>query len=692
MDQKQLEELAQAAGIRLSYHNLHGDRQQIAPETPQRLLTAMQYYPVPSLTDEQIIPTVQVFTLGQTMQLALADKGALHWVLTTEQGQQYQGQVRGGQTLTLPSQLPAGYHKLDVTRDSRHGHCRIIVAPERCYEPPALAAGDKLWGVCVQLYTLGSAESWGVGDFGCLQKMLIEMGQRGGAFIGLNPIHALFPANPESASPYSPSSRRGLNILYIDVPAVTDFQRSTAAQQWWLAPETQQQLKQVRATTYVDYSGVMALKLTALHLAWEQFLTRPAEDEQVIAFNAFVCAGGEALRHHALYDALHAERVRQDGSRGGWPEWPDAYQVVSNAAVQHFCHEHGQEISFYLWLQFLADSQLQACWQTSQQAAMEIGLYRDLAVGVAFGGVETWCDRTLYCLQASIGAPPDRLGPQGQNWGLPPMNPHVMVQRDYQPFIDLLRANMAHCGALRIDHVMSMLRLWWIPYGETADKGAYVHYPVEALFAILALESQRHHCMVIGEDLGIVPAEIVAQLHHRGVYSYKVLYFEHDEEGHFRAPADWPVQAMAVATTHDLPTLRGYWEREDLALGERLGLYPDKQILEGLYQERERDKRGLLAGLQQSECLPSSSEGAVSLTAMTDPLNHGIHHYLADSRSAVLGLQPEDWLDMREPVNVPGTNEQYPNWRRKLTVSLEQIFTDEQVNRLLKGINQRRKG
>lgn len=202
---------------------------------------------------------------------------------------------------------------------------------------------------------------------------------------------------------------------------------------------------------------------------------------------------------------------------------------------------------------------------------MPIGLYRDLAVGVAEGGAETWCDRELYCLKASVGAPPDILGPLGQNWGLPPMDPHIITARAYEPFIELLRANMQNCGALRIDHVMSMLRLWWIPYGETADQGAYVHYPVDDLLSILALESKRHRCMVIGEDLGTVPVEIVGKLRSSGVYSYKVLYFENDHEKTFRSPKAYPEQSMAVAATHDLPTLRGYWESGDLTLGKPWG-------------------------------------------------------------------------------------------------------------------------
>ena len=667
MENKRLDNAALAAGISPSYINAHGQPQSIAAATKQRLLDAMHRTSTAAKAAVEPLPSVKVFTHGKKMQLPVAGSGAFHWLLTTEEGKQYQGE----------------------TRDGERWHCRAIVAPARCYEPQALKEGKKLWGACVQLYTLRSENNWGIGDFGDLRAMLPEIARRGGAFIGLNPIHALYPANPESASPYSPSSRRWLNVIYIDVNAVEDFQRSPAAQAWWQLAETQQALKAARQTADVDYTAVTALKLTALRLAWAEFSTR--EDEQMAEFRQFVLREGESLYWQAAFDALHAWQSRQDPMRWGWPAWPEAYQSTSSPQVKTFCAEHADEVSFYLWLQWLAYTQFAACWHTSQQDGMPIGLYRDLAVGVAEGGSETWCDRELYCLKASVGAPPDILGPLGQNWGLPPMDPHIIAARAYEPFIDLLRANMQNCGALRIDHVMSVLRLWWIPYGETADHGAYVQYPVDDLLAILALESQRHRCMVIGEDLGTVPVEIVGKLRKSGVYSYKVLYFENGPDKTFRAPKAYPQQSMAVATTHDLPTLRGYWESGDLTLGKTLGLYPDEVVLRGLYADREQAKQGLLDALHRHGCLPKRAGHKASLMAMTSTLNRGMQRYIADSNSALLGLQPEDWLEMASPVNIPGTSTEYPNWRRKLSVTLEQMFADAQVNKLIKDLDKRRK-
>ncbi|PVZ84613.1 4-alpha-glucanotransferase [Serratia sp. S1B] len=680
---------ATQAGIAANYMNAHGKRQAISQGTKRKLLDAMRGNA--SQPEGAPLPNVKIFYYGSPLALPLAGTGDYLWTLHCEDGQQQQGRASAGKTLTLPGKLPQGYHQLTLHQGEQQWACRLIIAPKRCYEPDVLLRGKKLWGACVQLYTLRSERNWGIGDFGDLRVMIDEVGQRGGAFVGLNPIHALYPASPESASPYSPSSRRWLNVAYIDVNAVEDFQRSEGAQQWWHQTTTQQLLEQARKSDWVDYSAVMQLKLTALKLAFPLFQARQEGDALLQGFTHFVEQGGSSLYQQAAFDALHAHLLAQDSSMWGWPVWPEAYRQGNSPAVLAFCQQHGDEVTFYLWLQWLAASQFSDCFSQSQQRQMPIGLYRDLAVGVAEGGSETWCEQELYCLKASVGAPPDILGPLGQNWGLPPMDPHVMVARDYQPFIDLLRANMTSCGALRIDHVMALLRLWWIPYGETADQGAYVQYPVDDLLALLALESQRHHCMVIGEDLGTVPVEIVAKLRESGIYSYKVLYFEHDEEEQFRAPQSYPVQAMATITTHDLPTMRGYWQSGDLTLGNKLGLYPDAQVLKTLFADRERAKQGLLDGLHRYGCVPQKvGKKALSL-AMNPILNRGLQRYVADSASALLGLQPEDWLDMAEPVNIPGTSDQYPNWRRKLSQTLEEMFADPQVNRLLKDLDKRRR-
>lgn len=690
MENNALEQAAMEAGIASGFINAHGKPQAIAAETKRDLLLAMGWSGARRAA-VMPLPGVKVFTEGSRFALTVNGDGDFSWQFTPETGRSQQGKVKGRMTLALPERTPTGYHRLTLSQGTHSWECRVIIAPKRCHEPEPLLAGKKLWGTCVQLYTLRSERNWGIGDFGDLVLLMNRVAERGGAFVGLNPIHALFPGNPEAASPYSPSSRRWLNVIYIDVGAVEDFRQSESAQQWWAAPETLRAIRAARETDWVDYSAVMALKLQGLRLAYAHFLARKPGQTSRQAFARFVKLGGESLWLQAAYDALYAHLASESGAPQGWNSWPEAYRNARGPAVRAFCEQQAAEVEFYLWLQWLAETQLAACYQLSQQQAMPIGLYRDLAVGVVGGGAETWGDGELYCLKASVGAPPDILGPQGQNWDLRPMDPWAMVSRGYQPFIDLLRSNMIHCGALRIDHVMALLRLWWIPAGETADKGAYVQYPVDDLLAILALESQRHRCMVIGEDLGTVPVEIVSKLREGGVYSYKVLYFERDAESSFRAPQSYPVQAMATLTTHDLPTLRSYWQGDDLTLGKKLGLYQDEAVLQGLYADRADARQGLLAGLHHYGCVPKKTGHKAALMPLSPVIRRGLQRYVADSASALLGLQPEDWLDMQTPVNVPGTSTEYPNWRRKLTHTLEAMFADPEVNALIQDLDKRRK-
>lgn len=673
--------LERAGLIAPDYIDAHGRPQQISALTRDRLLGLMPL----SAGSASSLPPAAIFRQGEPLILLPGLMTPAVWQLTSEAGEHWSGRCAPGESITLPA-LPDGYHQLTLEHNAQRDSCCIIVAPPRCYEPAELLAGDALWGSCIQLYTLRSANNWGIGDFGDLQRMIVETARRGGAFVGLNPLHALFPAEPESASPYSPSSRRWLNILYIDVGAVPDFQQSEAAQAWWRLEATQQALQAARRTEWVDYPAVTRLKLAGLRLAWRQFRQRDAEEAEVTAFDAFIEAGGDSLLFQGLFDALHAARREQQADCHGWQSWPEAFQRPDSAAVLAFRIEHSDEVRFYLWLQWLAAQQFAACWQRCQQQQMAIGLYRDLAVGVARDGAETWRERDLYCLEASVGAPPDILGPLGQNWGLPPVDPQVMAARAFEPWITLLRASMQDCGALRIDHVMALLRLWWIPQRESAAEGAYVLYPLDALLAILALESQRHRCMVIGEDLGTVPAAIVDKLRDAGVYSYKVLYFEQASQQAFRAPAQWPRQAMAVSTTHDMPTLRGWWRSDDLRLGSALGLYPDKAVLAGLYRDRQAARKALLRTLLRSGSLPPRQRFQRGGARMTRALGQAILSYLAGTQSALLGLQPEEWLDMATPVNVPGTTDAYPNWRRKLSATLEEMFSDPAVETLLAAV------
>ncbi|VEI44280.1 4-alpha-glucanotransferase [Actinobacillus equuli] len=314
---------------------------------------------------------------------------------------------------------------------------------------------------------------------------------------------------------------------------------------------------------------------------------------------------------------------------------------------------------------------------------MPIGFYRDLAVGVADNGAETWADKELFVLDSSVGAPPDIMAPNGQNWGLSPMHPEVLQSRGYQPFIDLLRANMKDCGALRIDHILGFARMWWVAKGDSAKNGAYVRYPLEDLLAILALESQRNQCLIIAEALGTVPKGMLQKLEDKGILAYNIFYFEWDQHGS-KPLTNYPYQAMTTLSTHDLPTVQGYWKGYDFDLGEKFGVYPSEKVLNILKQSRHFNKEAIRQAVEKVQDLAKDSEG-VNLQFV-----HQLQRYVADTNSALFGTQPEDWLNMLEPVNIPGTSNEYPNWRRKLSHTINEIFNHEQINQLLDAFEQKR--
>ncbi|WP_373099591.1 MULTISPECIES: 4-alpha-glucanotransferase [Pasteurellaceae] len=680
------------AGIMPYFFDERGLKKRAPHQIKQRLLNTFHGNLSARTTP---LPEVKIFYQNRPHFLPLKHADKKHplrgsWQLQLEDASQViDGKIkRNG--IDLPRDLPLGYHNLVLKIRNKRFECRIIIAPTRCYQPAELAQGKKLWGSFLQLYTLKSEQNWGIGDFGDLKAFLRNMQPYQADFVGLNPIHALFPANPDAASPYSPSSRKWLNIIYIDINQLPEFQHSDIAQQWFNSVEVQQKLAEVRSDSWINYPQVMQLKLQGLALAFDYFQQNPTALRQQ-AFARFVQQGGESLQVQATFDALHQYLSNHFSEQWGWDFWAPEYQDYHSEAVQKFRQKYANEVLFYAWLQFCADQQLAECHEICRANHMTVGMYRDLAVGVTGSGAETWCDKDLYCLEASVGAPPDILGPQGQNWGLAPMNPHVLKQQAYQPFIDLVRANMKHCGALRIDHIMSLLRLWWIPKGDSAVNGAYVRYPVDDLIAILALESQRHQSLIIGEDLGTVPKEIVSKLKNAGILSYKIFYFEFDQQGQSRALQDYPYQAMTTLSTHDLPTINGYWRGYDFELGQRFGVYPNPKVLAILQQDRINAKAKILSRLKENHIEIEDGIDETLSSAVSKTFNHQLQRYVANVSSALFGLQPEDWLDMSEPVNIPGTSTQYANWRRRLTADVVQIFADPEVQALLSAVNTVRK-
>ena len=350
-----------------------------------------------------------------------------------------------------------------------------------------------------------------------------------------------------------------------------------------------------------------------------------------------------------------------------------------------FALRHRDTIDFYQYLQWIADSQLGEAQAAALDAGMTVGLYRDLAVGVSPDGSETWANQRLYVGAATVGAPPDALALRGQDWGLPPLHPKRLEQQSYAEFVHLIRSNMRDCGALRIDHVMGLLRLWWVPSGTEATEGAYVYYPFEDLVGIVALESQRSRCLVIGEDLGTVPDQIRDALPAAGIYSYRVLMFEKDGDGGFRRPSDYPQRALATISTHDLPTLYSFWDGSDIRLRQQLNLYPDEQTANHTIAARGRDRSAILRALEE-QGIAGGERHEMNTALMCD-----IHRYIARSASALVMVQPEDWLAMTEAVNVPGTTTAaYPNWRRKLTAGIDEMLEHPSARELFEVMNAER--
>jgi (1->4)-alpha-D-glucan 1-alpha-D-glucosylmutase len=418
----------------------------------------------------------------------------------------------------------------------------------------------RIWGPSAQLYGLRSGRNWGAGDYADLRALVDWAADQGASIVGVSPLHALYGHNPAHRSPYSPSSRQFFNVLLLAVDEIPEFAECPEARRLVAEPEFQTRLESARDSDLVDYPAVAALKYPVLERLYRHFREKHATSSDAYAreFQEYRGRQGDDLELLALYETLQEHFFNQDMGCWGWPAWPSPYRDPDSPEVQAFAATHRNRIEWFLWLQWQADRQLAAAGRRAYERGLGIGLYFDLAVGVDRGGAETWAHQELYALDARVGCPPDDFAPRGQDWGLPPWNPERLRAAAYEPFIRMLRTNMKHAGALRIDHVMGLMRLYWIPPGMQGDQGAYVAYPLDDLLGILALESQRNHCLVVGEDLGTVPWEVRAALHDMGVLSYRLFYFERDGQGDFLPPEQFPAQAVVAAATHDLQIGRAH--------------------------------------------------------------------------------------------------------------------------------------
>jgi 4-alpha-glucanotransferase len=718
-----IERLARLRGIGDAYHDYRGELRYFSLETKKGLLRAMGCKvddPVALALElsrlevarwRKFLPPVasaRGARIGVDINVTARKFGStLVWSVRLEDGSRrdgatstadcpeiWRGEVEGSwitrRRFDLPIDLPTGYHELEVKVAGGTAHrCLLIISPPRCHEPASLVAGRRLWGIAVQLYTLRSRDNWGIGDFNDLRALIRWLAPQGAGFIGLNPLHALAPADPERSSPYSASSRHFLNVLYIAVPSVPEFQGCAAARERMADPAVAERLQELRRRGLVDYCGVADLKLEILALLYREFCDRhlAVGTGRARAFRAFTAAGGDLLQQHARFDALDRYFRATSGVASGWLSWPEEFRDANGEAAARFAAVHPGEVEFYAYLQWLAHEQLCGAQALARELGMAIGLYGDYAVGANPSGSETWADQNSYRMGAEIGAPPDPLALKGQGWGIPPQDPHQMLAQRLQGFATLIRNNMRYYGAMRLDHVMALFRLWWVAAGFSPTEGAYVHYPLQQLLTVLSLESVRGACLVVGEDLGVVPDEMRRAMPECGLYHYKVLLFE-KVDGRFRRPDEYVRHALATVTTHDMPTLRSYWEGRDIELRSRLGLYPSAEMEGEVIRERAHDRESLLGALESQGLKPARP--ATPFEAFTAELAQALHLYLARSATALAALQIEDLLGETLPVNVPGTNREYPNWQRKVSADIEDMAVRADLAAYLAEINQAR--
>lgn len=667
-----LEQQALQAGIDLGYHDINGAYHATKPEVLESIVAVLDKSKPDS--DGLYLDTMVAHENGEeSLQMPSEFYGAEAVVLIDEANKCQTLTVYPGDNDTLWIKLPqlaCGYYTLSAETGGKSCFVRLIVAPESVYQPKLLANGGRMNGLTMHLYSLRSERNWGIGDFTDLLNLMKYAAEKKLDFVGINPLHALFTSKPAFASPYSPSSREWLNPIYLDVEKVGAFTYNEQLKNWLAQPKIRQRIAALRITETVTYTAVWACKRDALHMAFnafEQDTCEAAENERA-AFEAFILEKGKALRGFGLFEALDQYYSRP--GQVGWQSWPSEFHQPDGEAVEKFARNHEREIRFYMWLQWLCAEQLREVNQAAAEYGVKLGIYGDLAVGVARGSADTWLNRQDYCMDLSVGAPPDPLGPTGQNWDLPPLNPLMLKHTGYEKFAHLLRENMRLYGVLRIDHVMALCRLWWVLNGKTADFGAYVHYDAEVTFAILALESQRNRCVIIGEDLGTVPDQARYLLNRYQVFSYKVMYFSKGWNG-FQLPEEYPEQAITVISTHDVAPLAGYWTGKDLDTMFKLGTLPDAAAFQTALDEREHDKADLLDKLKETGCLGADVQMP---TKADETLLAALHKYGALSRSKLYAVQLENLLGVIDNLNVPGVTEGYPNWAQKMPVSLEDFL------------------
>jgi glycogen operon protein len=701
-----LSQLAQAAGIAPQWRDVDGAAHDVPRETILALLARLDL-PAATLfqaraslarfadeTDRRALPASAVFRDGEDVTLRLPVSNGRRpsgLVVALEDGSEIRVGLAnvGCETVSwrgadgrrcesvlarLP-RLPLGRHL--VTLDGADASCRLTIAPGRCHSPRGETFERGAFGLAAQLYSLRREGDQGVGDFTTLSRLSSLAGGRGAALIALNPLHALFAQNRERASPYYPSDRRFLEPFYLDLRRLDEIVDDALLREALGAEEAA--IPALAAAREVDYPGVCALKrrvLERVFAAFDELARHRPDAAPAREFARFVEQGGASLFRFACFETISEAR-----GGGDWRLWPQELRDARGPALAEFARENAVRVKFHQFHQWLCEKQLARAATDARDAGLALGFCRDLAVGAAPDGAESWSNARQLVEGFSIGAPPDPFTRDGQVWGLPPPNPLAWKADGCAIFAELLAANMRHAGALRIDHVMGLARLFVVPDGAPARDGAYLSYPLDELMGQLALESTRANCVVVGEDLGTLPWGFRDKLDAADVLSYKVLWFEREGTG-FAPPSHYARKAMACVSTHDLPTLAGWWEGADIAEKAALGLLP-QAAAEPERAARLADKRALIEALRREGLLQRERDAAAPLD---DELAGAVHAYAARAPSVLAMAQVDDLAGAAVAVNLPGTDRERPNWRRKLALNLDDLFENTRARAVLAGL------
>ncbi|MBL0845568.1 4-alpha-glucanotransferase [Pseudomonas mediterranea] len=660
MSDAQLEILAGRAGLAVDWIDANGRAQKVSPAVLRSVLTGLGH-PAGSaqeidasllqLQEEQQnhrLPPLITADVGASIDLSRYFEGSVPCEIQLEDGATLN--LKLDADAKLPGMVPVGYQQVRIEDQ----HFTLAVAPARCYSVTE-AVDDptpRAWGLSAQLYALRRPGDGGFGDTQALEELARVAGERGADALAISPIHAMFSSDTGRYSPYSPSSRLFLNSLYAAPGAILGERALRTAID---ATGLVNQLRHLEEQPLVDWPVAAEAKQKILRALYDGFSQgeHPLHED----FSSFRHTSGEALENHCRFEALQAERAAR-GESLDWRQWPEEWRNPRSAALARFAEENADEIGYYAFCQWLIARCLERAQSAARSSGMGIGLIADLAVGADGAGSQAWSRQDELLASLTVGAPPDILNRSGQGWGISAFSPEGLVRNGFRAFIEMLRANFAHAGGLRIDHVMGLQRLWVIPNDAPPSDGAYLYYPVDDLLRLLALESHRHQAIVLGEDLGTVPDGLREKLSARSILGMRVLLFEQDNT-RFKPILDWPDNALATTSTHDLPTLNGWWHGHDIDWNARLDLI-DSHTEMDWRRHREREREGLRDVLNQDP------QNFREEHRETDQVLDASVRFLGHTRAPLVLLPLEDALGIDEQANLPGTTDTHPNWRRRL--------------------------